>query len=192
MKVEGHFPVYEAALQAITQNPEEVIRQRRTEQIMSLKLMFPEEIRARRRMRRTEYEKFETCMHDIESIKKSIELAVKTERDAGGKLLFPNKETRAVEVQTRLESDPTYNQRERMRRTMYSQVKYFDEEIDYLERMDQSLIEIMAMLTATIEYESKTGKGVENVSRSNRRASTRAKASASVASGSGESPLSIA
>jgi hypothetical protein len=188
---DDHFPVYTAALEEITKNPEEVIRQRKTEQIMSLKLVLPEEIRARRRMRQIEYEKFETCMRDIDTVKSVIALAVKTEKEASGKLSYPNKETREVEIQSRLTSDPIYNQRERMRRSMYAQIKSHDAELDYLERMDQTLIECMAMLTAMIEYETATGRGVSD-GRSGKRTQSRAGSRAKLAAGSKSEAITVA
>lgn len=182
---EDTHPLYQEVIDAIKADPQAIIRERRIEQLMSFKLMLPDLIWAAKRNRRNHYELYETAKEQVDKRRGEIELEVKEKTDpaASNKPLFRNKEKRDVEVTKILESDPTFKRYDAQRRRMYAQAKQLEDEIDNLERYDHSMIEILAMITALIEFETRFGGTFNELSvksRSSSRARQRAKTSAGV------------
>ena len=169
--------MYDHILAEIDKDPEAFIRERRLTQIAALKLYIPAELRAQRRNRRLHWDAFETAMREQKKREIEIAYAIKHERDPiTNKPVFPNRESRESESQDRLHHDAAWNRWETQRGAMYASVKKLDEEIDYYERIDHSFIEIMAMFTALIEYETRTERVYPDATstRSGKRASRRA------------------
>jgi hypothetical protein len=148
--------IYDEILAAIRKDPEAVIREKRLDQIMAIKLQIPDIILANQKNRRYHYELYETAKGEIDKRRAEITLAVKDEVDPiSGKPAFRNKEHRDVEIMQRLEQDAVFRRWESKRRQMYAGAKQLEDEIAYYERLDQSFIEILAMMTAQIEFETR-------------------------------------
>ena len=175
MKNSNPDTFYDDAIAAIKADPEGIIRERRIDQIAALKLMIPEQIRAHRKLRRKSTEQFEAAQKESESRKIDIALAVKSEVDSiTGKAKYHNKELRESEILSRTNGDAEYQSWWRYRNNMYADMKGIDDEIDYLVRIDLSLVEILAMMTASIEYETSFKRSVTKNGRTGNRASNRA------------------
>jgi hypothetical protein len=186
----GSNDLYDEVLKQIHQDPETFLRENRLYQIAALKLQIPETLRAQKRLRRHHWNSFEEAVKEQKKREIEIALAVKSERDAiSQKLKFHNRESREAELQDRLQKDAAWNRWEGQRASMYASVKKFDEDIDYYERMDQSLLEILAMFTSMIEFETRYERRYQSDARSTR-SQGRTKQRAKVALGSSEtSPL---
>jgi hypothetical protein len=159
---------YDDVLEAIKTNPESVIAEKRLDQIASLKLYIPEQIKAHRKLRRHKYEQFEAALKETETRKAEIALEIKTARDPNNKILYANKEARESELFIRLAKDPEYNRWNKLRAVYYSDAKSAEEECDYLERIDISLLEIIAMFSAQIDNR-RHGKNGTSLARKTRR-----------------------
>jgi hypothetical protein len=162
----------------IQADPIAFVQADRLDKIKALKLTMPNIILAHKVNRRYHYEKYESAKADVDLRRAEVELAVKDDKDpVTNKPLFRNREGREVEILRRLQADGVYRKAEAMRRAMYAQAKSLEDEIVYYEQIDQSLIEICAMMTAEIEFASRTGVtyGASLKTRSSRRAKDRSK-----------------
>jgi len=176
--------LYDELLLEIRKDPSAVLRERRLDQLVSLKLLIPDIIRAHKKNRRYHYEMYETAKMEIDKAKAEITLAIKTERDPiTNKLVFANREAREVEVLDRVASDAAASRWESKRRQMYAQAKGLEDEIDYYERIDQSLVEILAMMTAQIEFETRFERSYTDVSKRTRSLQRTSRRVTSVAQG---------
>jgi len=176
---EDTHPLYAEVIAAIKADPEAIIRERRIEQIMSFKLMLPDLIWAAKRNRAHHYEQYETAKAEVDKRRALVELAIKEEVDpATGKPANRNKEKRDVAIDDALNRDPTWQRFDAMRRRMYAQSKQLEHEITRLEDYDRSMTEIMAMMTALIEHETRWGREVKpfSIGRTSTRATRRARA----------------
>lgn len=185
--------LYEELLKEIRKDPSAILRERRLDQLVSLKLVIPDIIRAHKKNRRYHYEMYETAKAEIDKAKAEITLAIKTERDPiTNKFAFANREAREVEIIDRVAANPSASRWEAKRRQMYAQAKGLEDEIDYFSRIDQSLVEILALMTSQIEYETRYERSYTDVSKRTRSLSRSSGRAAKVAVGDQTEALVIA
>jgi hypothetical protein len=177
--------IYDELLSEIKKDPEAFIREKRLHQIAALKLYFPDKIHASRKLRRYHWDSFEQAVKEVKKREVEVAFLVKHERDgATNKLKYPNRESREAEIQDRLNNDAAHHRWENQRASMYASVKQFDDQIDYFERMDTALTEILAMFTALIEYETRNER--KYTREPSNRTANRSKQRARVAAGATE------
>jgi hypothetical protein len=177
--------IYDEVLGAIKADPEAFIREKRLTQIAALKLQIPETIRALRRVRRHHWDGFDQALKEQKKREIEIMFHVKHEKDPiTNKPKYHNKEARESEIAARLQSDAAWTRWENQRAAMYASVCKLDEDIQYNTLMDQSLLEVLAMMTALVEFSSRYNREYEHVRKSSRTSKRAAERAALMASGS--------
>jgi hypothetical protein len=181
---EKYSDLFDEVLAAVKADPEAIIRERRTEQVLALKLLIPEKILARKKLMRHKFAQFEAAQAQCDKRKTDLAYLIKSEvDDVTNKPRYHNRESRESELQARLADDSSYTSWHRVRNSMYSDFKSLEDEVDYYERIDLGLVEACAMLTAQVEFYTRFDRSYNDdhpttKARSARRASERARVAA--------------
>lgn len=146
---------YDNVIREIQADPLQVVKQHQLDDLKALALAVPDQLRVYQRNRRYHYDKFDQALREL----RKRELAMAAEVAGEVTLVrgkerakYSNDQVRRAEVARRLDEDAAYRSLDHQKRFLYAQIKEFTEEIEYLERVHTTLIEILSLEVTELAY----------------------------------------